>query len=115
LQLPNSILISLPMHCFHCRLTCLTSQALLQAVLDKEPRDFIGSIIQHEFSSLPVYMTQCHSVATDRELLSTGTGSSGMHHKSHQDQDCETKSEDKMVWIVAFVVSLGPFQELVEF
>jgi hypothetical protein len=34
-QLPNAMLISLPMHCFHCKLTSLISQALLQTALEK--------------------------------------------------------------------------------
>jgi hypothetical protein len=48
-----SMLISLPMHCFHCKLTSLISQALLQTALDKEERDLNGSVIQYEFSKLP--------------------------------------------------------------
>jgi hypothetical protein len=35
-------------------LTSLISQALLQAVLDKEGRDLNGSVIQYEFLNLPV-------------------------------------------------------------
>jgi hypothetical protein len=54
-QLSNAISISSFMHCFHCILTSLTSQALLQAVLDKEPSDFIGSVSQYEISSSPGY------------------------------------------------------------
>jgi hypothetical protein len=36
LQLLNSKVISLPMSCFHCKLTSLISRALLQGALDKE-------------------------------------------------------------------------------
>jgi hypothetical protein len=53
--LPNAMLISLFMHCITVLLTSLISQALLQAVLDKEPRDFIGSVIQYEFSEVTRY------------------------------------------------------------
>jgi hypothetical protein len=49
LQLPNSTSISLRMHCFHCILTSLISQALLQAALDRRERDFTGWFIQYEF------------------------------------------------------------------
>jgi hypothetical protein len=40
---------SLPMHCFYCILTSLISQALLQAALDKEERDFTSWFFQYEF------------------------------------------------------------------
>jgi hypothetical protein len=48
----NSKSISSFMHCFHCILTSLISQALLQAVLDEEPSDFIGSVFHYEFSKV---------------------------------------------------------------
>jgi hypothetical protein len=53
LQLLNATRISLFMHCFHCKLTSLISQALLQAVLDKKERDFTGWFFRYEFLSLP--------------------------------------------------------------
>jgi hypothetical protein len=53
LQLSNAMLVSLLMHCFTAILTSRISQALLQAVLDKEERNFIGWFIQYEFPSLP--------------------------------------------------------------
>jgi hypothetical protein len=53
LQLLNAKVISLPMHCITAILTCLISQALLQAALDKKERDFTGWFFQYEFSSLP--------------------------------------------------------------
>jgi hypothetical protein len=53
LQLLNAKVISLPMHRITAILTCLISQALLQAALDKKERDFTGWFLQYEFSSLP--------------------------------------------------------------
>jgi hypothetical protein len=67
------MLISLFMYCFTALLTCLISQALLQAALDEVAGIFTGWMLHYEFSSLPV-MRQYHCVATDRELLSTGRG-----------------------------------------
>jgi hypothetical protein len=49
----NSHWASLPMHCFHCILTSLISQALLQAALDKEPSVFHGWLLLREFLKLP--------------------------------------------------------------
>jgi hypothetical protein len=68
----NAKLTSLLMHCFHCILTNLFSQALLQAVLDKEPRDFIGSVIQYEFSKLPAIKGHC--AATTGAIAATRGG-----------------------------------------
>jgi hypothetical protein len=51
------------MHCFYCILTSLISQALLQAALDKEERDFTGWFSQYEFLNLPVFATR-RSTAT---------------------------------------------------
>jgi hypothetical protein len=53
-QLPNLILISLPMHCITPLLTSLISQALLQAALDKESRVLHGWLLLCEFLSLTV-------------------------------------------------------------
>jgi hypothetical protein len=38
------------MHCIAALLTSLISQALLQAALDKEERDFTGWFFRYEFS-----------------------------------------------------------------
>jgi hypothetical protein len=70
------------MHCFHCILTSLISQALLQAALDKKERDFTGWFFQYEFSNLPVsvawssreaqhHFVQCQSIVL---MTTTGTG-----------------------------------------
>jgi hypothetical protein len=49
LQLLNSKVISLPMNCFHCKLTSLISQALLQVALDKEASHWSSYSANHEF------------------------------------------------------------------
>jgi hypothetical protein len=72
------------MHCFHCILTSLISQALLQAVLDKKERDFTGWVFQYEFliftsirgmeeaqQRFVQCQFQCQSIVS---LATTGTG-----------------------------------------
>jgi hypothetical protein len=76
----KEMLISLLMHCFHCTLTSLISQVLLQVALDKKERDFTGWFSQYEFSSLPSQRV-ARSTATframpmpiPRQLATTGT------------------------------------------
>jgi hypothetical protein len=46
------MLISLPMHCNTALLTCLITQALLQAALDKEPSVLHGWLPLREFSKV---------------------------------------------------------------
>jgi hypothetical protein len=76
LQLPNAMLISLLMHCFCCKLTSRTSQALLQVPLDKESSYLPGWLLLREFSKLPSSTATFRAMPVDRTI--------GNHRNSHQ-------------------------------
>jgi hypothetical protein len=81
-KLPNSMLASLPMHCFYCKLTSAIAQALLQAALDKESSDLHGWSLQYEFLSLASVrsmMKHSNSSCNARRMatIKSGTGIPG--------------------------------------
>jgi hypothetical protein len=79
-KLSNPKSTSLLMHSFHCKLTCLTSQALLQAGLDKEASVLPGWLLLREFSKLPGYCA-----TTSGGGSTTLTPEEAIWYERHQD------------------------------
>jgi hypothetical protein len=104
-KLPNPKLTSLLMHCVHCKLTCLSSQALFQAALDKEASILPGWLLLREFLGLPVNKRAISARQPPEEAVQR------LHReRQYCTRGIKTNQDQRATRFMAIMLSYHPFE-----